>query len=113
MSSTRLEGCTLRPWSQRLAAYWHARDRFIVAGRNVRPSSRVEDMLRQVRDPLFAILRDSPDFRPAYDPLLSMAAALARTDPQGARTLLEQLDTAQPDRTDARDLLAKLPAADR
>ena len=108
-----LDSQSLRPWSQRLAAYWHARDRFIVAGRNVQPSSRVEDMLRQVRDPLLAILRDSPEFRPAYDPLLSMAAALAHTDPHGARTLLEQLDTAQPDRTDARDLLANLPAAER
>ena len=35
-------------------------------------------MLAQVREPLLSVLRISPDFRPAYDPLLSMAAALAR-----------------------------------
>ena len=100
---------TSPPWAQRLAAYWRARDRFILAGRDVRPSSHVEDMLRQVRDPLLAILRDSPDFRPAYDPLLRMAAALARTDPEAARALLAQLDTVQPERTDARELLAHIP----
>ena len=70
-------------------------------------------MLRQVREPLLAILRESPDFRPAYDPLLRMAASLARTDPESARALLEQLDAVQPERTDARELLATLSTAKR
>ena len=100
-------------WAQRLAAYWRARDRFILAGRDVRPASGVEDMLRQVREPLLAILRESPDFRPAYDPLLRMAASLARTDPESARALLEQLDAVQPERTDAHELLATLSTAKR
>ena len=88
-------------WPRRLAAYWAARDRFIESGRDVRPSPRVQDMLAQVREPLLSVLRISPDFRPAYDPLLSMAAALARSDAAGARTLLTELTRIQPARAEA------------
>jgi spermidine synthase len=63
-------------------------------------------MLAQVREPLLAVLRISPDFRPAYDPLLSMATALARSNVSGARTLLTELTRIQPARTEATRLLA-------
>ena len=100
----------------RVAAYWTARNRFIEAGRAVRPSSDVNDMLAQVREPLLAVLRISPDFRPAYDPLLAMAAALARSDASGARSLLGELRQVQPARAEAIRLLARIaaepPAAD-
>jgi spermidine synthase len=95
-------------WSTRLAAYWSARDRFIETGRDVRPSPRVEEMLGQVREPLLAVLRISPDFRPAYDPLLSMAWALARSDEAGARALLTELSRLQPARDEATQLLASM-----
>jgi spermidine synthase len=95
-------------WPRRLAAYWMARDRFITSGRDVRPSARVQDMLAQVREPLLAVLRVSPDFRPAYDPLLSMATALARSDADGARTLLTELMRLQPARAEATRALASL-----
>ncbi len=85
----------------RLAAYWSARNRFIEAGRSVRPSGDVQAMLAQVRLPLLAVLRHSPDFRPAYDPLLRMASALARTDPPAARALLTALAQVQPARPEA------------
>jgi spermidine synthase len=93
-------------WPRRLAAYWLARDRFIESGRDVRPSPRVQDMLAQVREPLLSVLRLSPDFRPAYDPLLSMAAALAQTDASGARALLTELAHIQPARAEATRVLA-------
>ena len=48
-------------------------------------------MLAQVREPLLAVLNVSPDFRPAYDPLLNMALALARVDAAAARDLLVEL----------------------
>jgi spermidine synthase len=89
----------------RLTAYWAARDRFIESGRNVRPSPSVTDMLAQVREPLLSALRISPDFRPAYDPLLAMAAALARSDLPAARTLLAELSRLQPARSEAPHLL--------
>lgn len=49
-------------------------------------------MLAQVREPLLAVLRTSPDFRPAYGPLARMAAVLASTDPAAARALTADLD---------------------
>ena len=95
-------------WPSRLAAYWMARRRFIDAGRGIGPSADVRDMLARVRAPLLSVLRLSPDFRPAYDPLLRMATALGRTDRDGARALLAELDTVQPARSDARDASQRL-----
>ena len=95
-------------WQARLAAYWTARDLFIESGRGVRPSLDVNDMLAQVREPLLSVLRISPDFRPAYDPLLSMAMALARSDAPAARTLLGELRQLQPARAEAHQLLTQL-----
>ena len=99
-------------WEDRLAAYWVARNRFVEAGQNVRPSLDVQQMLAQVRVPLLSVLRISPDFRPAYDPLLSMASALAPTDASGARTLLAELARVQPARAEAPHRLAQMEAVD-
>ena len=63
-----------------------------------------------MREPLLAVLRLSPDFRPAYDPLLSMATALARSDAPGARTLLSELTRIQPARAEASQALALMDA---
>ncbi len=92
----------------RLAAYWAARDRFIVAGRDVHPAASARDMLAQVGDPLLDVLRTSPDFRPAYDPLLRMAIALADTDESSAAALLGTLARLQPARPEASDALRRL-----
>jgi spermidine synthase len=92
----------------RLAAYWRARDRFLEAGRTVQPTADVHRMLAQVREPLLEVLRISPEFRPAYDPLLRMAGALARSDAGAARELLQQLMRAQPQRPEAASALASL-----
>ena len=95
-------------WPPRLAAYWLARDRFIASGRDVQPSPRVQDILAQVREPLLAVLRISPDFRPAYDPLFAMATALARSDLTGARRLLTELSEIQPARAEAQRAISEL-----
>ena len=68
-------------------------------------------MLAQVREPLIDVLRISADFRPAYDPLIGMAMALAQTDPAGARALLTQLAQLQPARTEAADALRAMAGA--
>ena len=78
-------------WLPRLAAYWAARDRFIDAGRQVRPSADARQMLAQVQEPLLAVLQTSPDFRPAFDPLQRMAQQLRRSDPAAAQALLDRL----------------------
>lgn len=95
-------------WPHRLNAYWAARNRFIELGRDVRPSHNVQEMLEQVRDPLLSVLRISPDFRPAYDPLLRMAASLARSDLPAARALLNELMLLQPARPEAGALLQEI-----
>ena len=92
----------------RLAAYWQARNQFIAAGRQVRPSTDVRAMLAQVQAPLLGVLRTSPDFRPAYDPLLRMAQALARQDPAGARSLLQTRARLQPARPEAAQALLQI-----
>jgi spermidine synthase len=96
-------------WAARLRAYWTARDRFIEVGRDVRPSADVGRMLAQVREPLLTVLRASPDFRPAYDPLLRMAAALSSSDAPAARELLTELQVLQPLRPEAGELLRDFP----
>jgi spermidine synthase len=97
-------------WDARLAAYWTARDRFIEVGRDVQPASDVRRMLAQVRKPLLAVLKVSPDFRPAYDPLLQMAAALAQVDAIQAEDLLTELQQAQPARPEAIEALRSIRA---
>lgn len=99
------------PVADRLAAYWAARTRFIEVGRAVRPSGDAAAMLAQVREPLLDVLRISPDFRPAYDPLLRMAMAVGRSDPLAARSLLSELERVVPARDEARQGLKRLDAA--
>lgn len=100
-------------WPARLAAYGAARQRFLEAGRDVHLSADPQRMLDQVREPLLAALRTSPDFRPAYDPLLRLAMAQARNNPQAARTLLATLMQIQPARAEAARALAQLDASTR
>jgi len=97
-----------RAWASRLVAYWTARDRFIEVGRDVHPTQDVRLMLGQVREPLLSVLHISPDFRPAYDPLLRMAAALGRSDASAARALLIELQRAQPLRPEAGQALREM-----
>ena len=89
----------------RLVAYRAARDRFIEAGRDIRPTSDVRRMLAQVREPLLSVLHTSGEFRPAYDPLLRMAIALGRINPGAARELLAKLRQVQPGRLQAAQAL--------
>ncbi len=97
--------------ANRLAAYWAARKQFLQAGQRVRPVAEPLQMLAQVREPLLGVLRISPDFRPAYDPLLRIATALLRRDPPAARALLKELQQVQPARPEAQVLIRQLDAS--
>ena len=97
--------------ASRLVAYWAARNRFIELGRDVRPTSDVRRMLAQVREPLLSVLRISPEFRPAYDPLLRMATVLGRIDAVAARALLIELQLTQPSRPEAAQALRDISGA--
>ena len=94
--------------AERLARYWEARNRFLAVGTGVQPSGDVRRMLEQVREPLLSLVRLSPEFRPAYDPLLRMADAMSGIDPAEARALLRSLRDAAPQRSDAAAALREL-----
>jgi spermidine synthase len=98
-------------WPTRLQAYRTARDQFLQAGRQVRPNADPQQMLAQVRAPLLAVLATSADFRPAYDPLLRLAQAVATADPAAARLLLADLARLQPARPEAGQALAAMGAS--
>jgi spermidine synthase len=97
-------------WAARLSAYWAARDQYLDVGRHVRLMADVRRMLAQAQAPLLSVLRLSPDFRPAYEPLLRMAAALGRQDPAAARALLAELMRLQPAWPEATEVLRGLAA---
>ena len=85
------DGATNAAVDARLAAYIEARRRFIAAGLAVRPESDPERMLAQVREPLLAVLRISPDFAPAREPLQRLAQALRGRDPEASARLERDL----------------------
>lgn len=95
-------------WQARIAAYWQARNAFLKAGMNVQPVADPQAMLAQVHEPLLAVLRLSPDFRPAYEPLLRIAMTLADRAPEQARAVLAELAAIQPDRPEAAAALRQL-----
>jgi spermidine synthase len=90
----------------RLSAYWRARNRFLEIGRDVEPTADVRRMLAQVGAPLLSLLQASPEFRPAFEPLLRMAYALTDVDPVAGCALLAQLDATQANRPEADRLAA-------
>jgi spermidine synthase len=92
----------------RLAAYWRARDRFLEAGAALQGEPRGRALVDAAAPGLLEAIRLSPEFGPAYSPLISMAQALAATDRAAAIQLLRRIDEAAPSREEARALLARL-----
>jgi spermidine synthase len=79
------------PAAERLRAYWTARQRYLAFGATVRPDADPGEMLRRVEAPLMALLRESPEFRPACEPLQAMARALRAREPAHAQALTTSL----------------------
>jgi spermidine synthase len=88
-------------WAQRMVAYWRARDHFLAVVRNVRPSTDVLEMLAQVQAPLLEVLRISPEFGPAREPLSRMADAVGEFDAEAASALRGEIDRAGRERSAA------------
>ena len=93
----------------RLAAYWRARHRFVAAGAALPDGLDGRALLDAASPGLLETVQISPEFDPAYLPLMAMAQALLGSDPPAARRLLQRIDAAAPDRASARSLLARLP----
>lgn len=83
--------------SRRLAAYAQARQSYLALGARTQPSGDPAVMLARVGGPLLDVLRQSPDFQPAAEPLRLLARALAAQDPTAAQRLLAALGEIRPD----------------
>jgi len=92
----------------RLKAYWSARNEYLQTGARTSPTPDLQGMVNQVAGPLLEIVRTSPDFEAAYQPLLIMAARLYRQDPQRTYKLLRDLEAASPQRLEALNLRLKM-----
>lgn len=90
----------------RLLAYWRARDRFLEAGATLPGDPRGGALITAAAPGLLNAVRLSPEFEPAYRPLIAMARSLMASDPAAATRLLQEIDKAAPSRIDARELLA-------
>jgi len=98
---------------RRLAAYQEARNAFIHVGSGLEETDDIRELERTVRQPLLAILRISPDFSAAYNPLLAMAYRLRGANPEAAWQLLQNLEDVVPGRDDARTMRERLFAGSR
>ncbi|MDM0119399.1 fused MFS/spermidine synthase [Variovorax arabinosiphilus] len=78
--------------ADRMQAYWAARRLYLAFGATVRPVADPGEMLRRVQKPLMGLLRQSPEFRPACEPLVAMANALRGSDPARAEAVTAALD---------------------
>ncbi|MGJ7486437.1 fused MFS/spermidine synthase [Variovorax sp. LT2P21] len=78
--------------ADRMQAYWAARRLYLAFGATVRPVADPGEMLQRVQKPLMGLLRQSPEFRPACEPLVAMANALRGSDPARAEAVTAALD---------------------
>lgn len=106
-----LNGRDFGDLARRLPSYWAARNRFLEAGAALRGEPRGRALIDAAAPGLLETLRLSPEFDPAYHPLLSMAQMLATSDRNAARQLLESIVAAAPDRREARQLLKQIAGA--
>ncbi|MDB6091528.1 MAG: putative Spermine/spermidine synthase family protein [Gammaproteobacteria bacterium] len=91
----------------RLAAYWQARDRFLEAGAALTGEPRGLALVHAAAPALLEAIRISPEFDPAYNPLMGMARALLASNRAAAEYLLHEIDNAAPSRKEARGLLSE------
>ncbi|MGJ4946197.1 spermidine synthase [Bradyrhizobium sp. HKCCYLS1011] len=93
--------------SERLPAYWRARDRFLEAGAALPGDPRGKALIEAASPGLLEALRASPEFDPAYVPLMGMAKSLLGSDRAAAQQLLQAIAAAAPARREASELLAR------
>jgi spermidine synthase len=93
--------------SERLVAYWRARDRFLEAGAALPGDPRGSALIEAASPGLLDALRLSAEFDPAYGPLIGMARSLMASDRPAAARLLHEIDDAAPSRDEARELLSR------
>jgi spermidine synthase len=93
--------------SERLSAYWRARNRFLDAGAALPGDPRGSALIEAASPGLLDTLRLSAEFDPAYGPLIGMARSLMASDRAAAARLLHAINDAAPSRGDAREILSR------
>jgi spermidine synthase len=93
--------------TERLSAYWRARNRFLEAGAALPGDPRGRALIDASSAGLLDALRLSREFDPAYGPLIGMAKSLMASDRAAARRLLHEIDDAAPSRGEAREMLSR------
>jgi spermidine synthase len=93
--------------SGRVASYWRARNRFLEAGAALPGDPRGRALIDAASRGLLDALRLSPEFDPAYGPLIGMAQSLMASDRAAAARLLHEINDAAPSRGEARELLSR------
>src|SRR5262249_49183651 len=81
-----------KAWAARLGAYWRARNRFLGAGAALPGDPRGRALIDAAAPDLLDALRLSPEFDPAYQPLIAMAKSLLASDPAAAARLLRDIN---------------------
>ncbi|OAI25739.1 spermidine synthase [Methylosinus sp. R-45379] len=93
--------------AQRLAAYWRARNHFLEVGAALPGDPRGRALVDAAAPGLLETLRISPEFDPAYAPLISMARSLVASSGEEAARLLQAIDEAAPQRRKARETMTR------
>jgi spermidine synthase len=93
--------------SERLTAYWRARNRFLGAGAALPGDPRGSALIAAASPGLLDALRLSSEFDPAYGPLIGMARSLMASDRVAAARLLHAINDAAPSRGEAREILSR------
>jgi spermidine synthase len=93
--------------SERLTAYWRARNRFLDAGAALPGDPRGAALIEAASPGLLDALRLSSEFDPAYGPLIGMARSLMTSDRAAAGRLLQAINDAAPSRGEAREMLSR------
>lgn len=91
-----------------LQRFREARDRYIKVGGRVTPSADPLQMVTQLSEPFLKILAISPEFTPAYRPLVELSYQIADAEPEMARALLDQIVALTPTRPQAQQLRRQL-----
>ena len=92
---------------ERLASYWRARNHFLEVGAALPGDPRGRALVDAAAPGLLATLRISPEFEPAYAPLIGMARSLIALDRDEGADLLRRIDAAAPQRRLAREMLER------
>ncbi|WP_159726849.1 spermidine synthase [Methylosinus sp. Ce-a6] len=92
---------------ERLASYWRARNHFLEVGAALPGDPRGRALVDAAAPGLLATLRISPEFEPAYAPLIGMARSLIADDRDEGTHLLRRIDAAAPQRRLAREMLER------